>query len=154
MAGTGLGRVWPRSSPRRRQPPLSVCPCCCSRVRGRGRRWLKLGLGLLLGTEEEALQSLSVRGLGEDLGGADLPNMSVPPTQTAVMRSWWGPCTIAPWVPPPTMGSSRLRASPDCTVSLAPGSGEGLWGAGSAGGASGESPCPLSRHKWMVPPDW
>lgn len=71
---------------------------------------------------------LSVRGLGEDLGGADLSPLSVPRTQTAVMRSWWGPCTTAPWVPPPTMGSSRLHASPDCTVSLAPGNREGLWG--------------------------
>lgn len=52
------------------------------------------------------------------LGGATLINMSVPPTQMAVTRSWLGPCMHAPWVPPPTMGSSPHPVLPGCTVSV------------------------------------
>lgn len=85
---------------------------------------------------------LSVLGLWEDLGEADLTSMSVPPTQMAVMRSWLGPCMLDPWAPPLTMGSSLHRALPDCTVSAAPWRGERLWRAGSKGGASGDTPAP------------
>ena len=72
---------------------------------------------------------LSVWGLWEGLGGAVLTNMSSPPTQTAVTKSWSGPCTPAPWVPPPTMGSSPRRALPGCMVST--------WPHGGVGGSGG-----------------
>lgn len=71
------------------------------------------------------LQLLSVPSLWEELVGVNLTNMSVPQTQMAVMRSWSGPCMLAPWVPPPIMGSSLPLDLPDCTVSPAPWRGGG-----------------------------
>lgn len=69
-------------------------------------------------------------GIWEDLGGAAVINMFVPPTQTAAMRSWSGPCTYAPWAPLLTMGSSLRRALPGCMVSA----GRPMVGWGDSGG--------------------
>lgn len=97
--------------------------------------------------EKGALWLVSRPGLWKDLGGAALTNMSVPPTQTAVTRSWSGLCTHALWAPPPTTGSSLRLALPGCMVSsVTPspprrgGWGRGFWRAGDKKRASGESP--------------